>query len=41
MNVTLSDCLYGAMNLTKNLDSNRYAFSGYSILFDAQILLTK
>lgn len=33
---TLSDCLFGAVNLTKNADSVKYEYSGYGTRFDAR-----
>ena len=39
--LTLGDCLFGAVKLTKNADLNKYGYSGYGIDLDArlQILL--
>ena len=31
---TLSDCLLGAVKLTKNTDLNKYGYSGYATGFD-------
>ena len=31
---TLESCLFGAVSLTENADSNRYKYSGYGIGFD-------
>ena len=31
---TLTNCLYGAVSLTKNADMDRYGYSGYIIGFD-------
>ena len=31
---TLENCLIGAVNLTKNVDIDKYKFSGYAIGFD-------
>ena len=31
---TLKNCLFGAVSLTKNSDTNRYKYSGYGIGFD-------
>ena len=31
---TLENCLFGAVSLTKNADSDRYKYSGYGIGFD-------
>ena len=33
----LGDCLFGAVNLTKNADPDKYWFSGYGIAFDARL----
>ena len=33
---TLGDCLFGAVKLTKNVHSDKYACSGYVIGFDAR-----
>ena len=32
---TLKDCLFGAVKLTKNADTNKYCYSGYGIGFDS------
>ena len=32
----LNDCLFGAVKLTKNADTDRYKYSGYGIGFDSQ-----
>ena len=34
---TLGDCLFGAVNLTKNADPDKYWFSGCGIAFDARL----
>ena len=31
---TLKNCLFGAVNLTKNADIDKYKYSGYGIRFD-------
>ena len=31
---TLKKCLFGAVTLTKNVDSDKYGYSGYGIGFD-------
>ena len=31
----LKDCLFGAVNLTKNADPDRYSYSGYGIGFNS------
>ena len=31
---TLENCLFGAVNLTKNVDIDKYKYSGYGIGFD-------
>ena len=33
---TLSDCLFGAVKLTKNADADKYGYSGYGTWFDAR-----
>ena len=33
---TLSNCLFGSVNLTKNADLDKYKYSGYSIGFDSR-----
>ena len=32
--LTLKDCLFGAVTLTKNMDVDKYKYSGYGIGFD-------
>ena len=32
---TLKDCLFGSVKLTKNADTDKYKYSGYSIGFDS------
>ena len=32
---TLGNCLFGSVKLTKNVDSDKYSYSGYGIGFDA------
>ena len=32
--LTIMKCLFGAVNLTKNADIDRYGYSGYKIGFD-------
>ena len=32
----LEDCLFGAVKLTKNADTNKYKHSGYGIGFDSR-----
>ena len=34
--VTLENCLFGAVKLTKNADINKYKYSGYGIGFDSK-----
>ena len=34
MTHTLKNCLFGAVNLTKNADIDKYGYSGYGIRFD-------
>ena len=34
-NITLENCLFGAMKLTKNSDIGKYKYSGYGIGFDS------
>ena len=34
-NFTLGNCCFGAVNLTKNADPDRYGYGGYGIWFDA------
>ena len=34
-NFTLSNCLFGSVKLTKNVDPDKYKYSGYSIGFDS------
>ena len=33
-NFMLKNCLFGANNIVKNSDKNKYAYSGYVIAFD-------
>ena len=35
-NVTLENCLFGAVKLTKNVDIDKYKYSGYGIGFDSR-----
>ena len=35
-NITLENCLFGAVTLTKNVDINKYKYSGYGIGFDSR-----
>ena len=35
--LTLSDCLFGPMNLTKHIDPDKYRYSGYGVEFDASL----
>ena len=37
---TLKDCLFGAVELTKNLDPDKYNYSGYGIGFDSRSTFT-
>ena len=37
---TLKDCLFGAVKLTKNADSNKYSYSGCGIGFDSRSLFS-
>ena len=32
---TLKDCLFGNVKITKNVDPNKYSYSGYEIGFDS------
>ena len=34
----LKECLFGAVKLTKNVDPDKYCYSGYGIGFDSQSL---
>ena len=34
--VTFENCLFGAVKLTKNVDTDKYRYSGYSIGFDSR-----
>ena len=36
INVTLQDCLFGAVKLTKNADIDKYKYSGYGIGFNSR-----
>ena len=36
--MTLKDCLFGAVNLTKNAEPDKYFYSGYGIEFDSGLL---
>ena len=36
-NITLENCLFGAVKLTKNADINKYKYSGYGIGFDGYV----
>ena len=36
INVTLQDCLFGTVKLTKNADIDKYKYSGYGIGFDSR-----
>ena len=33
---TLKDCLFGTVKLTKNVNPNKYSYSGYGIGFDCR-----
>ena len=35
-NITLKDCLFGAIKLTKSSDIDKYKYSGYGIGFDSR-----
>ena len=35
-NITLENCLFGAVKLTKNADVDKYKYSGYGIGFDSR-----
>ena len=37
---TLGDCLFGAVELTKNAGPDKYKYSGYGIRFDARLQLS-
>ena len=34
--ITLKNCLFGAVKLTKNADTDKYKYSGYGIRFDSR-----
>ena len=34
--LTLKDCLFGNVKMTKNADPNKYSYSGYGIGFDSR-----
>ena len=34
--ITLQNCLFGAVKVTKNLDIDKYKYSGYGIGFDSK-----
>ena len=36
-NFTLKNCLFGATNIVKNNDKEKYVYSGYRIVFDGKI----
>ena len=36
---TLKDCLFEVLKLTKNADTDKYKYSGYSIGFDLQSVI--
>ena len=36
--VTLQNCLFGAVKLAKNIDIDKYKYSGYGIRFDSRSL---
>ena len=35
-NITLENCLFGAIKATKNSDGDKYKYSGYGIGFDSR-----
>ena len=35
--LTLENCLFGSVKLTKNADTNKYEYSGYNIGFDREV----
>ena len=37
---TLKDCLFGAVNVTKNVDPDKYVYTGYRIGFDSRSALS-
>ena len=37
---TLKNCLFGAITLTKNADTDKYGYSGYGIEFDRRSSFT-
>ena len=39
--VTLQNCLFGAVKLTKNVDIDKYKYSGYGIGFDSRRIFTR
>ena len=36
----LKDCLFGAVKLTKNVNHNKYSYSGYGTGFDSRSLIS-
>ena len=36
--ITLENCLFGAIRITKNVDIDKYKYSGYGIGFDSRTL---
>ena len=38
-NFTLINCLFGAINILKNSDKNKYVYSGYGVAFDGKYLM--
>ena len=36
-NFTLKNCFFGATNIVKNIDKEKYVYSGYGIAFDGKI----
>ena len=37
---TLKDCLFGAVKLAKNANSDKYSYAGYGIGFDSHFLFS-
>ena len=38
--LTLKDCLFGNVKITKNADPEKYSYSGYGITFDSHLLFS-
>ena len=39
-NFTLKNCFFGATNIAKNIDKEKYVYSGYGIAFDGNLMMT-